>query len=65
MTESFHPAHPLPPDIRSKHRSKTVPPQPHGLVAGVNPALGQHILNAPKAERKADIHYHDQADDLR
>ena len=65
MAEALHTAHSLSPDIRSEHRSKAIPPQPHGLVTNVNSTLEQQILDVPKREREADVHHHDQADDLR
>lgn len=29
-----------------------------------NPAFGQQVFNIPQAQQKADLHYHDQADDF-
>ncbi|GAA4644431.1 hypothetical protein GCM10023115_23910 [Pontixanthobacter gangjinensis] len=64
MKKSFHSAGALQPDIRRKHQSKTVLPQPHCLVANVNPALGQKALNISSAERSAVMQHHDQTDSL-
>ena len=32
-------------DLGGEHRAKPVPPEPDGLVADVDPALGQQILD--------------------
>lgn len=32
-------------DLGGEHRAKPVPPKPDGLVADVDPALGQEILD--------------------
>ena len=32
-------------DLGGEHRAKPVPPEPHGLMADVDPALGQEILD--------------------
>lgn len=42
-----HSADPLSLDIGRKQRSKPVPPQPNSLVADVDAALSQQILNVP------------------
>ena len=38
-------------DFRSKHRSEAVPPEPHRLVADLDPALLQGVLYVPKRRR--------------
>src|ERR1700729_176518 len=35
-----------------------------GLVADVDPALGQQILDVARRQRESHIHHHDQTDDL-
>ena len=32
-------------DLGGEHRAKPVPPKPDGLIADVDPALGQEILD--------------------
>ncbi len=51
-------------DIDGKQRIKPVPPVLHCLMADVDRALGQKILDTAKAQRKARIHYHDDPDHL-
>jgi hypothetical protein len=48
---SPHLAHPLAADIRRKHRSEPVPPEPYCLVADVDAALEQQVLNVAQAQR--------------
>jgi len=57
--------HPLSPHISSKQRAEPVPPVSHGLVADVDPALGQQVFHIQQRQREADVHHHDKADDLR
>src|SRR5215472_14550299 len=47
-----------------EHLAKSVPPEPDGLVADVDPALGQQILDAAQRQRVSHVHHHDQTDDL-
>jgi len=37
---------------------------PHGLVADIDAALEQQILDVPQAEREPHVHHHHQADHL-
>jgi hypothetical protein len=53
------------PYLRSEHRTKPVPPKPHRFVRKIDPALVQQILDVSQRQRKADIHHHRQANDLR
>jgi hypothetical protein len=48
VSMSPHPTHPLPADLGGEHRTEPVPPQPHGLMANVDAALEQQILDVPK-----------------
>jgi hypothetical protein len=41
-----------------------VPPKPDGLVADVDPALGQKILDVAQRQRVSHVRHHDQTDDL-
>jgi hypothetical protein len=34
-------------------------------MADIDPTLEQQILDLPKRQRKSDVHYHDEADQLR
>jgi hypothetical protein len=45
LAEPTHARDTRPPDIGRKPRSKAVPPQPYRLVADVDPALEQQILD--------------------
>src|SRR5271165_4627173 len=49
-------------DLGSKHRSKPVPPKPDRLMADVDPALGQEILDVAQRQRVFHVHHHDQTD---
>jgi DNA-binding IscR family transcriptional regulator len=51
-------------DLRSEHRSEPAPPEPNCLVADIDTALEQKILDLAQRQRLADIHHHRQADDL-
>ena len=51
-------------NLGGEHRAKPVPPEPDGLVADVDPALGQEILDVAKRQRESHVHHHDQTDDL-
>ena len=49
-------------DLGGKYRAKPVPPEPDGLVADVDPALGQEILDIAQRQRVLHVHHHDQTD---
>jgi hypothetical protein len=49
-------------DLGSKHRAKPVPPKPDRLMADVDPALGQEILDIAQRQRVLHVHHHDQTD---
>ena len=51
-------------DFRGEHRSEPVPPKPHRLVADLDAALVQQILNVAQRERVSNIDHHGQADDF-
>jgi hypothetical protein len=38
--------------LRGEHWAKPIPPEPDGLVADVDPALGQEILDVAQRQRK-------------
>lgn len=48
--------------LACEHRPEPIPPQPYGLVAQIDAALEQQILNVPQAQREADVHHDHQAD---
>ena len=48
LPEAAHLAHALTTDVTGKHRPKSVPPHPHGLMAEVYPALEQQVLDIPQ-----------------
>ena len=52
------------PDFRRKHRAESVSPEPHRLVADVDAAFKQKILDLTKRQRITDVHHHREADDL-
>ena len=41
-----------------------MPPEPDCLIANVDAALVEQILDIPKRQREADVEHHRQADDL-
>ena len=53
------------PDLRGKNWAKAVPPVPHGLMADVDAALEQEILDLSQRQGVTDIQHHRAADYLR
>ena len=53
---------PLLSDLCREHRAKPVPPKSDGLMADVDPALGQEILDVAQRQWVPDIHHYDQTD---
>src|SRR5271165_4136081 len=51
-------------DLGGEYGAKPVPPEPNGLVADVDPALGQQFLDVAQRQRVSHVHHHDQTDDL-
>ncbi|MET0587798.1 MAG: hypothetical protein ABWZ75_04680 [Novosphingobium sp.] len=47
VAQAPHPANPLATDVGGEQRAETVPPQPHRLMADVDPALEQQVLDVP------------------
>jgi hypothetical protein len=45
-----HAVDPLSADLRGEHGAKPVPPQPHGLMADIDAALGQQVLDVTQRE---------------
>ena len=52
------------PDLRGKKRAETVLPVPHGLMAEVDAALKQEILEVSQRQKVTDIKHHSVADYL-
>src|SRR5882757_5458324 len=52
-------------DLAGKQGAKPVPPKANGLMADVDPALGQEVLDVAEQERISHVHHHHQTDDLR
>jgi hypothetical protein len=48
-------AYPLAPDISREKRSEAVPPQPYRLMADIDPAFKEEILDVPQAQREPDL----------
>src|SRR5580704_8386409 len=51
-------------NLSGEYRPKPVPPKSDGLVADVDPTLGQKILDVAQRQRVSDVHHHDQTDDF-
>lgn len=60
-----HSADPLPLDVSREPWAKPVPPEPYRLVANINAAFGQQVLNVSQGEREPNIHHHHKANDFR
>jgi hypothetical protein len=52
------------PDFGGEERAKAMPPKPDGLMADLDAALMQQVLDVPQREREPDVHHDRQADDL-
>jgi hypothetical protein len=65
VSKPAHSADPLTPDVSSEKWPEAVPPLPHSLMANIDAALEQEILDVPQAQRKSDIHQNHQPDNLR
>ena len=55
---------PTPLDLRGEHRTKTVPPETHRLMADVDAALKQQILDLTERQRIANVQHHREADNF-
>ena len=51
-------------DLRGEHRAEPVPPQPYCLMANIDAALEQDILNLAQRQRVANVHHHREANNL-
>ena len=52
------------PDLCGEHRAEPVPPEPYRLVADINTALEQQVLDLAQRQRLPDIHHHREANDF-
>lgn len=64
MGEIAHRLDPLPADVVGEHGAKPVPPEPHSLMANVDAAFGQKVLDLTKGQGEPDLHQDDSADQL-
>src|SRR5271165_4244360 len=49
-------------DLSAKHRAESVPPKPDRLIADLDPALGQEILDVAQRQRVLHVRHYDQTD---
>ena len=64
MRNATHAADPLPTDVACEHGAKPVPPEPHRLMAKIDAAFEQQVLDVPQRQREPYIHHHHKADHL-
>ena len=50
--------------LRGEHGPEARPPEPHGLMADVDAALVQQVLDVTQRQRVANVHQHHQPDHL-
>src|SRR5271170_3827769 len=65
LGEAAQMRNPLLSDLCREHRAKSVPPKSDSLMADVDPALGQQILNVAQRQWVSHVHHHDQTDHFR
>jgi len=64
LPEAPYPTHPLASYVGSKERPEPVPSVANGLMADVNPALGEQVFDIAQAQGETDLNHHDQPDHL-
>lgn len=64
LRKQSHPRRPLASEIGREHRANPVPPEQDRLVADVDAALLQQVLDVSQRKWKPDIWHNRQADDL-
>ena len=64
MLEAAHAANALAPNVPSEQRPELVPPHPQLLVAQIDPALEEEVLDVAQRKRKPDVHHNHEADHL-
>ena len=57
-------SHLSPADLNREHRAEPVPPETHGIVADIDAAFEQQILDLAQRKRITNIHHHRQANDI-
>jgi hypothetical protein len=60
VPKASHSADPLAANVSGEQRPEPVPPVPNGFVANVDAALEQKVFDVAQAERKPNVHHHDQ-----
>ena len=51
-------------NLGAEHWAKPVPPEPDGLMADIDAALGPQILDVAQRQGESHVHHPDQTDDL-
>ena len=62
MTKPAHRAHPLATNVGGEHRAESVPPEADRLMAKIDAALEQQVLDVPQRQRKPDVHHDNKTD---
>ena len=61
---SAHPVHTPALDLCGKHRAEPIPPVAQGLVADLDAALVEKVLDVSQGQRRTNVEHHRHADDL-
>ena len=64
VAKATHTIDPLASNLACEHRAKTVPLQPHRLVAKVVTSLEKQVFHVPQTQRKPAVQHHHLADQL-
>ena len=64
MVEATHPVDTLASDLSSEQRAKSIPPQPDRLMAQLDAAFVQQILDIAQREREPHVQHDHEPDDL-
>ena len=51
-------------DLASEDRAEPIDPEPHALMADIDPAFMKEVFDIAKRQREADIHHHCELDDF-
>jgi hypothetical protein len=62
LGEAAQTRNPVLSDLCREHRAKPVPPKSDSLMADIDPALGQQILNVAQRQQVPHVHHYDQTD---
>jgi hypothetical protein len=60
-----HVLDPLPADLAGEHRAESISPKTDRLVADVDAAHEQQVLDVSRGQRVSGVHHHGQPDHLR